>query len=452
MGNEISTIGGAVATAGTSIAAGVTFGQVDALNNAVVECAKFTGEKASKTIVRHAGETVGSAVAVVGTSVAAGVTFGQVGALNNAVIATANHTAHAAVATGGEVVTLADGVANGIPGVGHIKGGIHYACGDKAGGDQAMKAASRTIGVIGGAGVGVLGGPAGMVAGAVAGGAAMDGITTGVESAIKGEYTPSGQIEAWTKVAKARNGQEVIGGVVAGITTPLMDGLAGYGQAKMKASNSSDIFIDSVRSEGVPVNANPELNAFMAAERAAETGSRASAPSVVSTGSTSSTGSAVSSASVASAASAASGASAGSAVTMEQLNRMLEGGHALERHGALVEMADRPLPGNRIRPNLQLTRFNDNNWMMNELLNAVNSPEGMAAIAEIRNGAARATFDYLVRNAGDIGYTTALMRDLGAMNFPYPAGATVRVVLRNNPVNPMMPNILTFFPNILTSR
>ena len=80
----------------------------------------------------------------------------------------------------------------GVPGVGHIKGGIHYACGDTDGGDKAMKAASRTIGVVGGGAVGILGGPAGMVAGGIAGGAAMDGIITGSESLVKGEYTPSG--------------------------------------------------------------------------------------------------------------------------------------------------------------------------------------------------------------------------------------------------------------------
>lgn len=38
------------------------------------------------------------------------------------------------------------GVADGIPAVGHVKGVIHYACGDKEGGDQAMKSSSRTVG------------------------------------------------------------------------------------------------------------------------------------------------------------------------------------------------------------------------------------------------------------------------------------------------------------------
>ena len=60
----------------------------------------------------------------------------------------------------------------------------------------------------------------------------MDGITTGVESAVKGKYTPSGQIEAWTNVANASNAQEAIGSVVAGITAPIADGFAGYGAGK----------------------------------------------------------------------------------------------------------------------------------------------------------------------------------------------------------------------------
>lgn len=38
------------------------------------------------------------------------------------------------------------GVANGIPVVGHAKGVVHYVCGDKEGGDQAMKSSSRTVG------------------------------------------------------------------------------------------------------------------------------------------------------------------------------------------------------------------------------------------------------------------------------------------------------------------
>ena len=47
MGNDLSAIGGALATVGTSIAAGVTFGQVKELNQAVVSTAEFTANKVS---------------------------------------------------------------------------------------------------------------------------------------------------------------------------------------------------------------------------------------------------------------------------------------------------------------------------------------------------------------------------------------------------------------------
>lgn len=53
-------------------------------------------------------------------------------------------------------------------------------------------------GGIGGAAVGIVGGPPGMIAGAalggIAGGTAMDGITTGVESLIRNEFKPNGNM------------------------------------------------------------------------------------------------------------------------------------------------------------------------------------------------------------------------------------------------------------------
>ena len=224
---------------------------MDALNNATKECAKFTGNQFMNSTVRHVGETVGTGVAVAGTAVAAGVTFGQVDALNNAVVVTAQHTAKSGIKAGGKLVEVGDGVLNGVPVVGHIKGGIHYACGDKDGGDQAMKAASRTTGVLGGGAVGILGGPAGMIAGGVAGGnfqkisknfkkflncqklgAAMDGITTGVESKVKGKYTPSGQIASWTNLVNADNPKAVVGGIVQVVMTPVGDAFAGRGGRK----------------------------------------------------------------------------------------------------------------------------------------------------------------------------------------------------------------------------
>ena len=233
MGNELSTLGGACAVVGTSVASGVCLGQVEALNNAVVETAKFTGKSFMQTNVRHIGETAGLAVGTAATSVAAGVCLGQVDSLNKAVVTCAELTGNASVECGKTALETLNDTADSVPLVGHVKGGIHYACGDKQGGDRAMKASSRTVGVVGGAVGGfVVGGPAAAVAGGVAGGAAMDGITTGVESAVVGEFSPNGQIAAWSQVANAKDGQDVVEGVVGGVLSPVMDGVAGYGVGK----------------------------------------------------------------------------------------------------------------------------------------------------------------------------------------------------------------------------
>ncbi len=118
-------------------------------------------------------------------------------------------------------------LADGIPVVGHAKGAIHYACGDKKGGDKAMKSSSRTVGVMGG-GVGgfLVGGPAGAVAGGVAGGLAMDGVTTGVDSAIHDEYRPSGTVAAVTILAKGES-ESVSGDIFDVAFGTAMDGVAG---------------------------------------------------------------------------------------------------------------------------------------------------------------------------------------------------------------------------------
>ena len=156
-------------------------------------CAKFTAKSASETTVRHLGETIGTGVATAGCAIAAGVTFGQVDGVNQAVVSCANATGNAGCNLGNNIVTVGDGILSGTPGVGHIKGGIHYLCGDTEGGDACMKAASRTTGVIGGVvGGALVGGPPGAVIGGVAAGAASDGVITGVESGIKGEFKPYG--------------------------------------------------------------------------------------------------------------------------------------------------------------------------------------------------------------------------------------------------------------------
>lgn len=116
--------------------------------------------------------------------------------------------------------------ADGIPVVGHIKGGIHYAVGDKKGGDAAMKSSSRTVGVFGGAIAGTLtGGPVGGVMGGIAGGVAMDGITTGVESSIHHKYMPNGTIHSVTNLNSPGDAFDFVTGVA-------MDGFAGHGVSK----------------------------------------------------------------------------------------------------------------------------------------------------------------------------------------------------------------------------
>ena len=64
---------------------------------------------------------------------------------------------------------------NSVPIVGHIKGIVHYARGDKEGGNKAMKSATRTTAVIAAGVTGeVVAGPMGAFAGGVGAGAEWD--------------------------------------------------------------------------------------------------------------------------------------------------------------------------------------------------------------------------------------------------------------------------------------
>jgi len=167
-------------------------GKIDALDKAGRSCAEFTKEKGKKSITVKAVGTIGGAVATVGTGIAVGATFGQIKAVNKACVDCAEFTGDVAVDTAKNAGEAVVDIADGIPVVGHVKGGIHYAVGDREGGDKAMKAASRTVGVIGGGILGMAGGPAGAIAGGVAGGAVMDGVITGTDSLVHGEFRPSG--------------------------------------------------------------------------------------------------------------------------------------------------------------------------------------------------------------------------------------------------------------------
>ena len=233
MAKEVSTLAGAFATVATAVAAGVTFGQVESLNNAVKSCAEYTGKSFMETSVRHGGEAVGKGIATAGAAVAAGVTFGQVDALNDAVVSCAKSTAESTVAAAKATKNTINESLDGIPVVGHLKGAIHYATGDDSAGDKAMKAASRSAGVVAGGTAGfIVGGPVGAVVGGIAYGAAMDGIITGADSAVHEEWRPHGQIAAWEAVANGKDDQEVIDGVVGGVVTPAFDALGGYAAGK----------------------------------------------------------------------------------------------------------------------------------------------------------------------------------------------------------------------------
>lgn len=119
-------------------------------------------------------------------------------------------------------VTFAEGCVTGCPGVGHIIGklfyfklvifrhyllslqcALAYIAGKKEYGNQCMRSASRTAGVILGALVGTFfGGPVGAAIGAVGGGAVMDLLITGIESTIRDQYSPSGYLAALDAVLK----------------------------------------------------------------------------------------------------------------------------------------------------------------------------------------------------------------------------------------------------------
>ena len=143
----------------------------------------------------------------------------------------------AALETQKECLNFASNFVDGVPLVGHFKGGIHYACGDTEGGDNAMKAASRVAGVMaGGVGGFLVGGPPGAVVGGIAGAAMMDGVTTGIDSAVHREFRPAGFVQQGANIAENPKDAGLwfdAGFMVVG------DGLAGLGgvEAAVKGKN-----------------------------------------------------------------------------------------------------------------------------------------------------------------------------------------------------------------------
>ncbi|KAJ3081516.1 hypothetical protein HDU99_005487 [Rhizoclosmatium hyalinum] len=128
-----------------------------------------------------------------------------------------------------------DGVGSSLPVVGHVKGVVHYAMGDTAKGDAAMKAASRSAVVLaatvatGGAGALVCG------AAAVGTGVAMDGITTGIDSAVHKEYRPAGIIEASTRAHETGDPNDIF----AAVAIPVGDFASGAMYGKTAAAKGA---------------------------------------------------------------------------------------------------------------------------------------------------------------------------------------------------------------------
>jgi len=145
-------------------------------------------------------------------------------------------------------------ILNGTPVIGHAKAMAHYVMGDSQAGNQAMKAATRSMGVITGGTIGMtVGGPVGAFAGGIAGGASVDAITTKVESAIANEYRPNGVFYLKERIEKGDVSAAEVFDAATGIT---MDGLAGYiaGRAKKpNVTSTTSSKADSKRSHSLPI-------------------------------------------------------------------------------------------------------------------------------------------------------------------------------------------------------
>ena len=143
----------------------------------------------------------------------------------------------AAFATQIECLHWASNFVDAVPVAGHIKGVVHYACGDREGRDNAIKSASRTSGaMVGGVGGFLVAGPPGAFAGGIAGAATMDGVTSGIDSAVHGEFRPAGLVQQGANIVENPTDAETwfdTGFMVVG------DGLAGLagGEVVVKGKN-----------------------------------------------------------------------------------------------------------------------------------------------------------------------------------------------------------------------
>ncbi|KAF6206720.1 hypothetical protein GE061_017956 [Apolygus lucorum] len=118
-------------------------------------------------------------------------------------------------------------LANSLPVVGHIKGGVHIALGEEEKGETIIKGATSSTGAV----IGGLAGPAG----AVLGGAATDALITGVDSAVHDEFRPYGMIDYVANFDNKEAGEHF--DVLAGIGLDVAGGAA----AKKSSARSKNM-------------------------------------------------------------------------------------------------------------------------------------------------------------------------------------------------------------------
>jgi hypothetical protein len=122
-------------------------------------------------------------------------------------------------------------VTDSLPGLGHVKGVVHYSMGDNDAGDASMKAATRAVGVA----VGVTGmiacGPVCAAGGGIAGGAALDGVITAGELLVHGRKAePHGYAKSVVKIVETLEGNDTMSSddIIDMATLPVLDGVNGY--------------------------------------------------------------------------------------------------------------------------------------------------------------------------------------------------------------------------------
>eukprot|EP01031_Cornospumella_fuschlensis_P030740 gene30740-37142_t len=147
-------------------------------------------------------------------------------------------------------------VVDGIPLAGHVKGGIHFACGDDERGRQSIKSSSRTtLAVIGGVIGGSTTGPPGAICGGIAGAAIMDSTTTATESIRDGKFKPHGYFalgkDIYEDISEGKY-HKIGGHVFDTALTVTMDGLAGRAAYKWAAKNLPVEVLDKIIEEPTP--------------------------------------------------------------------------------------------------------------------------------------------------------------------------------------------------------